>query len=120
MAKGDGESAIIEPESKNWAKEKYETFFLGNREWMEENAGVRAARLASMAEQQIRYMDAAVAETVGEFYEDAVKLVDASPKLYEDLINIGYNTSADITGPVIPRTLENACGALALTPPWQR
>lgn len=108
VAKGDGESAIIEPESKNWAKEKYEAFILGNREWMEENAGVRAARLASMAEQQMRYMDAAVAETVGEFYEDAVKLVEASPKLYEDLINIGYNTSANITGPVIPRTLENA------------
>ena len=106
-ASSDGESALVDQKDKWHLTKLYESGVLGNREWLEENAGKRAARLVSVAEQQIRYMDRVIDDKVGEFYDDAVKLVESSPKLYEDLINIGYNSSEKV-GPVIPKTLENA------------
>jgi hypothetical protein len=104
---GSGESALEGKRSiLGKGVDTADYLVLGTREWIEKHAGVRAARLVSMSEQQIRMVDREVHGLMNEFSEDAYKLFENNPKMYEDMVNIGYKADPSDVGPVVPMTLD--------------
>lgn len=104
---GDGESALEAEQSlvgKGAAMADYA--LLGTREWVEKYAGKRAGRLTSIAEQQMRLVDREVHGIMNEFAEDAYKLFENNPDLYEQMVNIGYKVDPSDVGPEVPLMLD--------------
>lgn len=103
---GSGESALDTSKKANLIEDTHDKLVLGTREWTEKHAGVRAGRLVSMAEQQMRMVDREVHQLTNEFAEDAVKMFEDNPALYEQMINIGYKADVSDVGPEMPIMLD--------------
>ena len=103
---GSGESALVTKGKANLIEDNHDYLLLGTREWAEKHAGVRAGRLVSMAEQQMRMVDREVHQLTNEFSEDAVKMFENNPALYEEMINIGYKADVSDVGPKMPVMLD--------------
>ena len=96
---GTGESALIEgPGAVAEGIAQADYLLLGTREWAEKYAGVRAGRLVSMAEQNMRMVDREVHGLMNEFSEGLYKQFEDSPKLYEAVINVGYKADPSDVG----------------------
>lgn len=105
---GTGDSALLPNKGlARGAEETADYLLLGTREWAEKYAGVRAGRLVSMAEQQMRMVDREVHGLMNEFSEGLYKRFEDSPKLYEEVINIGYKADPSDVGPMLPTSLDS-------------
>ena len=104
---GDGAKPSALVEKSGQVEQTFDYLSLGTREFVEKYAGKRAGRLVSLAEQQMRLLDREVVKLSDEFLEEAMTVLDANPKLYEEFVNIGYARKPGDVGPELPRTVAD-------------